>query len=439
VTLTPMPPDEREDLAGVRTVSSASVTPIDDRAAKRKVKPDATGGLILSPKNIIKACEHNAKLLIDEAPQYQPLHFDEFLSRMRFGARDWSDADDVAAVCWLQSAHDVAAFTIGQTRNGARAVAYSRRRDSLREFVEGLPEWDETPRIDLAFVDAWGAPDTPLMRAASANLMIAAIARALHPGAKVDSLWVFEGPQGIRKSLSVHALGGEFHSEITAQIGTADFMRELRGIWFAELSELDSLRGKEPSIIKRVLSAPTDRFVQKYALHAESYPRRAVAIATTNEAAYWQDSTGARRLVPITCTDIRIDVIVENRLQWFAEARSKHAAGATWWEFPTGIADVQDERQQVDPWEDTLRGYMTHGRVGGIDSQGRIMWPEGWIASAAIMRDWLRLEPHQQGRASGVRLGHVMRRLGYKPKSSTTGDERGWTPSDTQGAKERDV
>lgn len=157
------------------------------------------------------------------------------------------------------------------------------------------------------------------------------------------------------------------------------------------MSELDSLRGKEASTVKRLLSAPSDRFVEKYANHAESYPRRAIAVATTNEATYWQDSTGARRLVPITCTDIRVDLIAGNRLQWLAEAKYLHAEGRTWWQFPDGIADVQEARQQVDPWEDTIRGYMAHGRTGGLDDQSRTDWPVGWIASATIMREWASL------------------------------------------------
>src|SRR4030095_15565162 len=136
-------------------------------------------------------------------------------------------------------------------------------------------------------------------------------------------------------------------------------------------------------------------------------------------------------LIPVPCTDIRVDLIAENRLRWFAEARHLHSNGATWWEFPSSIADTQEARQQVDPWEDMIGGFIAHGRRNGLDGQGVIEWPSGWIASATIMRDWLRLEAHQQGRASSTRLGHVMRRLGYAPKRSASGAERGWIP-DTQ-------
>jgi hypothetical protein len=169
--------------------------------------PSPNDGLLRSKEGDVKPCEHNARVLIAEASQYGDLHYDEFLSRMRYGARDWIDADEIECLCWLQSAHGVSRFTIGQARNGARAVANSRSRDSLREFVETLPRWDGAPRIESAFVDAWGATDDSLTRAASRNFFVACIARALHPGAKVDTLWTFEGPQGTGKSLALHALG----------------------------------------------------------------------------------------------------------------------------------------------------------------------------------------------------------------------------------------
>lgn len=395
--------------------------------------------LLRNDKGGIIACEHNAYVLILGADEYEWLHFDDFLSRPRIEDRDWTDGDDLECLRWLQHKHGVPRFNLAHARNAARMVGFVRRRDSLRQFVDDLPAWDNLARIDRAFVDAWGAEDTPLIRAAAHNFFVALIARALRPGAQVDTLWTFEGPQGSYKSRSLRALGGAFHAEISAAIGTTDFQRELRGIWIAELSELDSLRGKEASTVKRILSAPADRFVQKYALHADTYPRRAIAVASTNEANYWQDSTGARRLIPIKCGAINVDLIDEYRLQWLAEARARFAAGATWWDFPAAMADEQEARQQVDPWEDTLRQYMTHGkRTDSLDGQGVQPWPDGFISSAEIMREWLGLTAHQQGQTSSTRLGKVMRRLGYRPDRRGKARERGWM-ADTQTGADAEV
>jgi hypothetical protein len=136
-------------------------------------------------------------------------------------------------------------------------------------------------------------------------------------------------------------------------------------------------------------------------------------------------------LIPIECGANRVDLIAENRIQWFAEARHRHAPGATWWEFPSAITQAQEDRQQVDPWEDHLRDMIANGRASSSDGLYREPWPEGWISSAEIMRNWLRLEPHQQGRASSTRLVNVMRRLGYLPASQGKAGQRGWI-ADTQ-------
>lgn len=404
----------------------------------------AAPDLILGDKGQIRPCDYNAKQLIGADPLYAELHFDEFLYRARIGDRDWTDHDDRDALCALQAAHRVPGFTLGHVRNAAMVIAYARKRDSLGEYVTALPVWDSTQRIEMAFADAWGAPDTSLGRAASRNFFIASIARAMRPGAQVDTLWAFEGKQGTRKSAALRALGGRFHAEITAPIGTSDFLRELRGIWIAEMSEMDSLHGRESTTIKRVLSSPSDRFVEKYEKHATAYLRRAVAAATTNECQYWQDSTGARRLVPIPTGEINISMIEENREQWFAEARHLFDSGATWWDYPAEIGAAQNERQQGDPWEDLLRGLIANGRTvtQGYDSVTRqpvtesARWPDGWIASAEIMQTWLRLAAHQQGNSAGARLGRVMRRLGFKPQRSGKARERGWVADTSEAGNE---
>lgn len=402
-----------------------SSTPDKNRSPGPAINPS---DLITNERGQLKPCEHNAALLIRADGRFASIHHDEFLCRARAGERDWSDHDDLETLCTLQASHRIT-FSPAQVRNAVQKVAYERRRDSLRDYVRSLPKWDGTPRIEHAFSDAWGAPDESLTRAASKNFFIALIARALRPGAQVDTLWVFEGGQGTYKSKSLRALCGRFHAEITAQVGTTDFMRELRGLWLAELSELDSLRGREASTVKRLLSAPSDRFVEKFQVHATTYPRRAVAVATTNEAAYWQDHTGARRLIPIRTAEISLECIESNRLQWFAEALQAFEGGATWWEFPESVKAAQEERQHVDPWEDTLQSYRANGGLRGPNGSLSAFWPDGFVGTQDLYRIWLHLDTHQLTPQTGARLARVMRRLGYMPCRNAAGTQRGYRPA----------
>jgi predicted P-loop ATPase len=120
--------------------------------------------------------------------------------------------------------------------------------------------------------------------------------------------------------------------------------------------------------------------------------------------------------VPIKTGAIELPVIECNREQWLAEALRLFEAGASWWEFPADIEAAQDERQQVDPWEDLLRSLIANGRKVYVTPEiaETVAWPEDFVTSAELMRDWLRLAPHQQGSNCGVRLGRVMRRLGFE-------------------------
>lgn len=393
-----------------------------------------TTNLITSKSGDVRACEYNASMLIACEAKYDGLHFDEFLSRLRIDDRDWRGEDDLDALLWLQRTHDIPTLKLVQVSNAVRALGFVRKKDSLLNFVEELPPWDGVPRIDNALRDAWGAPEDATTRAASANLLKSMIARAVSPGVKADHLLVFEGPQGAGKSRALQALGESFHAEIGAAVGTTDFIRELQGVWLAELSELDSMKGREAATVKRLLSATVDRFVQKYALHAESYPRRAIMVATTNEKLYWQDPTGARRLVAIACGRINVDLIKANRLQWFAEARVRYDAGESWWEYPAAIAEVQEARQQVDPWEDTIQSAMQRGIPGAAGAVEP--WPKGWIATVVILHRVLRMDPSQANQTHATRLSKVMRRLGYQPLKA--GGVRGWEP-DTSRASSVEV
>lgn len=393
------------------------------RGKLRPATADDDDPIIRSSTGVIQSCEHNARILIERSKRYQGVYFDDFLQRLRIDDRDFAESDLLDLVMWLQSSTQQARFTKNQALGAITKFGNDNHRDTLIEHVEAQKFLGITD-IDLAFVQGWGADDTPLHRAASRNFFIALAARAYQPGAQVDTLWAFEGPQGVGKSQALRALGGDFHAEVGANIASTDFMRELRGIWIAELAELESLRGREASTIKRLLSVPSDRFVEKYEKFAQVNKRRAVATATTNEATYWQDPTGARRLIPVRCGIIDVDLIKLCAPQWIAEGAERFKAGATWWEWPASIFEAQSERQQDDPWEDILRDGIANGRPNGTNY--RDPWPEPFISSAELAERWLRLEPHQQGASMSKRIGAVMRKLGFVPTRDGKARTRGW-------------
>lgn len=417
--------DAADPEAGLQARVKDATAAVDEQRVAQ-----AARGLLVNGKGALAPCEQNAVALMGECEKYKGLHYDTFLSRLRLGERDWTDSDALDALCWLQLTHNIPGLKLGQVRNAVVKLAHERPKDLLLEFVKGLPPWDGKCRIARAFTDGWGAADTALMCACSSNLFIAAMARALQPGAQVDHIWIFCGDQGIRKSRAMRALGGEFYAEIHSAIGTTDFAREVQGVWFADQSELDSMSGRQASTIKRVVSGVVDRFVQKFEQWAKTYLRRCVFVGATNEATYWQDATGARRLVPVECGTIDVAHIEANRLQWFAEARHRFLNGETWWEFPSTLVEAQADRQHEDLWVQVLREAIAD----------KIFWPggtveeDGAIASKRLMSEGLNLDPKQQTEAAGHRLGRAMRVLGYVPvKVKGPPRARGWKPGPRRG------
>ena len=73
--------------------------------------------------------------------------------------------------------------------------------------------------------------------------MIQAVARALDPGCKADSVPILEGGQGIGKSTAIRVLhGAEWFGDALPPMGTKDASDYLRGLWGIELAELSFLR-----------------------------------------------------------------------------------------------------------------------------------------------------------------------------------------------------
>lgn len=266
------------------------------RARKAKREPASaelpnTLGLICNAKGRALAIEANAITAIEAEPRFAGLFYDTLRECIRIAAnstkaRGWTDDDDLAALEWMQRETGMPGLRLGVVQNAVRRVASKRQRDPLLEYFEALPVWDGTPRIESALCDAWGVRDTAVSRATSRNFFRALAARGTTPACKLDTIFVYEGGQGVLKTTALELLGGEFYAEISAPIGSNDFVREIRAVLIAELGELSALRGREVQQIKQALSRRWDRYVEKYERHARDYPRRCVFIGTTNDQSY---------------------------------------------------------------------------------------------------------------------------------------------------------
>ena len=139
------------------------------------------------------------------------------------------------------------------------------------------------------------------MRACTRKFFTAAVARAMTPGCKYDTMPVLGGPQGLGKSTLILIMGNGWYSDSLDSFEGKDASEMLRGVWINEIGELSGMNTSELNSVKRFLTRVEDIYREPFGRRTSSYPRRCVFIGTTNDSEYLRDRTGNRRFWPIDC------------------------------------------------------------------------------------------------------------------------------------------
>ena len=217
-----------------------------------------------------------------------------------------------------------------------RALGDGLRRDPFRDWLETLPPWDGTPRIDGLLSAMFGAEDDPLTRWASRYIGVGAVQRAFDPGGKLDEVPILFGAQGVGKSAFV--LGWlpddqpEWHGDaVDLSARAKEQAEQMAGAVVCELSELAGIRKAELERLKSFVTRRDDgQFRWAYARAPVRSPRRCVFVGSTNEAdCLPNDPSGNRRFVVVELAhgcDVEARAGAE-RTQWWAEALARYRAG----------------------------------------------------------------------------------------------------------------
>jgi predicted P-loop ATPase len=281
------------------------------------------------------------------------------------------------------------------------------------EYLDTLA-WDGTKRLDRWLIAYLGAEDTQFNRHVGRLVLLAAVRRAKHPGAKFDQVLILEGPQGSGKSSALRILGGDWHSD--AELGRVDSKEAsilLQGAWLVELGEMTAMNRSETEALKAFLSRASDRFRAPFDRTPRTEPRRCVFIGTTNSEGYLRDITGNRRFWPVRTATIDLERLKRDRDQIWAEA-VKLEAGEASIMLPPGLwADAtkeQEARLVDDPWIDLLAHFLQAREVTRIHTR-------------TLMTDALNLGVDRQTQHSGKRVRELMTNLGWSYRRSVRIDE----------------
>lgn len=335
--------------------------------------------------SLLENSVYNLNLILNNDPDFRNFAYNELANRIQVtgslpwerpeGNKFWRDADtaqlksiiDIRYLPFSSRNHDVA-FT---------KIADDRRFHPIRDYLDSLPVWDGTKRVEDVFIKYLKADDTDYIRTVTRKTFAAAVARIYVPGIKFDCVPVLDGDQGIGKSTIVKDLvTADYYSETLSLTDMDDKSgaEKLQGFWVVEIGELAGMRKADIEKVKAFLSTSDDKYRPSYGKVVESHPRQCIVIATVNgERGYLRDITGNRRFWIIKVHQKKQkktwNFTEEYRQQFWAEAK----------EIWKSSEKLYLEGDILEEAEKAQKGAMeTDERVGMVEEYLNTPLPADW-------------------------------------------------------------
>lgn len=328
-------------------------------------------------------------------------------------AREWTEADTLEFTRFIQDPEGVNLSNASPriVHEAVVLAASKNKRNEVREWLEGLV-WDGMERLDTAFPLGWGTEDSAYYKAIGRCFIMGAVARILQPGCQVDTLPVFEGPEGIFKSSALMTLASDqWYDSPTYELGDFDFLQSLSGKWILELAEMANLNGAKGDKIKAVITRRHDTYRSSYARMPMTHQRMCVFAATVNDEEWNNSQFGARRFWPVECSKIDLGLIKEMREQWFAEAVARVNRNEKWYDIPLDdLKTEQAKRVPSDLWDNAVVEFLFRVQETSLDQVARVA---------------LSLEPVQQTPPVKHRITAILKKSGWHSCRSHDG-KRVW-------------
>ncbi|HRV29787.1 MAG TPA: virulence-associated E family protein, partial [Spirochaetia bacterium] len=254
---------------------------------------------------------HNLGLIMTYDPYMKNIVFNQLADGMEIkgevpwaheGKKFWRDQDDAQLIWYVDQ--NYGSFSQRNYDIAVTKCVDDRSYHPIKEYLETLPEWDGTPRVDTLLIDYLGAEDNDYVRAVTRKELCAAVTRVYHPGTKFDTLLVLIGEQGIGKSTLIARLAMEWFSDSLTLSDINDGKagaEKLQGIWIMEIGEMAGMRKAEQEKLKAFFGRQDDKYRAAFGRRVQSHPRQSVMFGTTNaESGFLRDITGNRRYWPVT-------------------------------------------------------------------------------------------------------------------------------------------
>ena len=381
--------------------------------------------LELQKDGTLKKMLNNYILILQNHPAFKcKIKYNKFAYRidkvaeildMEIGA--WTDTDTLSFRQWLnQNFKSDASNEI--LNDAVLRFASLNSYHPIKNYIKSL-SWDGVERLNtwiLNFLnpEVKNTKHEVYIQKVSSLFLGAAIKRIFEPGCKVDNIFLFQGRQGIGKSLTMQMLAIKpewFANVYMSDITNKDIFIMLRGKWIIEFPEMYSFHRSKNEAIKQFITSQVDTYRPPYGRNSQDFPRQSIFVATTNQYEHHDDETGYRRFLPISLTDnIKIDELKEVIPQLYAEAYTYY------------LKDHFD-RLYIDDSESIEVAYQ---------EQMNCMFDDPWmpeIEEFLLVRDKTTIieimerilnfhDKKDQSKTNQMRISKILRLLGYAKKTS---------------------
>lgn len=400
-----MPPDDDwvptvpDDFVEEEAPRASMVSPIASVAIEWSAQ------LAKTPQGHVRNTFDNICRILEHHPKYgENLTYDEMRLTPLLGERAVNDADVGRIRRELEQNFGIQAAE-ANVRAALCTVSDARRFHPVRRYLTSL-EWDGESRIERVASTILHADVSPLNIAMVRKWFISAAARALDPGCKCDDIFVLQGSQGSYKSTFFSTLGGKWFSDTFMNITDKDGLLQLHSAWIYEWAEIESITNvKQASTVRAFASSKSDSFRAPFGRTIEIHPRSNVIVGSVNPEQFLTDPEGTRRFHVVQVPkgqEVDINKLTEWRDQLWAEAVSLYKRGEQWHLTKGEEAKREEANREFDvedSWEQPVSEWLAR--------------KPDQITTFALLTEAVKLFPGQITRATEMRMGNVMKRLGY--------------------------
>lgn len=309
--------------------------------------------------------------------------------------RPVNDADYFALIVYLADRLDYPHATVSGVADAMALSCLGQPFDPVVDYLDALPAFDgsldDARRIAGCWLHEFAlAPDDVYTRAVAMRWLIAAVARAYHPGCQQREVLTLLGPQNKGKSKLLRALcaGPWFKDDFNI---FKDPAQSLLGYWICEIAEVDRVLATDNhGAIKSFISTAVDNYRRPYGREFETIDRRSLFAATANPSELFRDPTGSTRfnVVVIGSGALDADGLGSIRDELWSAARMLHKSGEQHWLTPDEqvlAVAMQEAHREVFDTEEYLRELIDRPTrltelglrfVKGQIVDGRLQWLE---------------------------------------------------------------